>query len=131
MIFGTSKRLNKLETKEMKISGTTSYKYHGVHLDQTVNFEDHFNTIYKQAAGRSNLLRKIRGLINSSTVELIYGALIKPVFGYRGLIFLARSQSYKNRTEGIERRAGAVITSNNLTVDLCIPNTEAVIKNRA
>ena len=89
MIFGTSKRLNKLESKEMeislngmKISGITSYKYHGVYLVQTVNFEDHFNKIYKQAVGRLNLLRKIRGHINSSTVELIYGALIKPVFGY-------------------------------------------------
>ena len=55
MLFGTSKWLNKLESKEMeinlhgvKINGTSSYKYLGVHLVPTLNFEDHFNKIYKK-----------------------------------------------------------------------------------
>ena len=30
-------------------SRTTSYKYLGLHLDQTLNFEDYFIKIYKQA----------------------------------------------------------------------------------
>ena len=94
MIFGTSKRLNKLESREMeinlngvKVSATSSYKYLGVHLDPTLNFEDHFNKIYKKATGRLNLLRRIRGLIDSSTAELIYKTVIMPVFGYCGLTF--------------------------------------------
>ena len=57
--------------------------------------------------------------------------MIMPVFGYCGLIFLARSQSYKNRIESTERRAGVVIKSHNLTVDLRIPKIEAAIKKRA
>ena len=88
MIFGTSKRLNKLESREMeinwngvKVSATSSYKYLGVHLDPTLNFEDHFNKIYKKATGRLNLLRRIRGLIDSSTAELIYKTMIMPVLG--------------------------------------------------
>ena len=47
------------------------------------------------------------------------------------MIFLARSQSYKNRIESIERRARVVIKSNNLTVDLRIPKIDAVIRKRA
>ena len=116
MIFGTSKRLKKLESKVMEISlngveinGTSSYKYLGVHLDPTLNLEEHFNKIYKQAAGRLNLLRKIRGLIDSATAELIYRTMIMPIFGYCGFIFLARSQSYKNRIDSIKRRAAVVI----------------------
>ena len=54
-----------------------------------------------------------------------------PVFEYCGLILQARSQSYKNRMERIERRAGVVIMSNNLTVDLAVPKIDAVIKKRA
>ena len=54
-----------------------------------------------------------------------------PVFGYCGLIFLARSQSYKNRIESIERRARVVIKSNNQTVDLRIPKIDAIIRKRA
>ena len=138
MTFGTSKRLNKLESREMeinlngvKVSATSSYKYLGVHLDPTLNFEDHFNKIYKKATGQLNLLRRIRGLIDSSTVELIYKTMIMPVFGYCGLTFLARSQSHKNRIESIERRARVVIKSNNLTVDLRIPKIDAVVRKRA
>ena len=104
MIFGTSKRLNKLESREMeiilngvKVSATSSYKYLGAHLDPTLNFEDHSNEIYKRATGRLNLLRRVGGLIDSSTAELIYKTMIMPVFGYCGLTFLARSQSHKNR----------------------------------
>ena len=135
MIFGTSKRLNKLESKEMeinlngvKINATSSYKYLRAHLDPTLNFEDHFNKIHKKSTGRSNLLRRIGGLIYSLTAELIYRTVIIPVFGYCGLTFLARSQSYKNRIESIEC---SVIKSNNLTVDLQIPKNDAVIRKRA
>ena len=125
MIFRTSKRLNKLESKEMeihlngvKITATSSYKYLGVHLDPTLNFEDHFNKIYKKATGRLNLLRRIRGLVDSSTVELIYRTMIMSVFGYCRLIFLAQSQSYKNR-QGSQ------------SVDLRISKIDALIKKRA
>ena len=90
-----------------------------------MNFEDYFNKIYKKAAGRLNLLRRIRDLIDLSTAELIYRTMIMPVFGYCGLIFLARSQAYKNRIESIERRARVVIKSNNQTVDLRIPKIDA------
>ena len=131
MIFGTSKRLNILESKEMevnlngvKINGTSSYKYLRVHLDQTLKI----NKIYKKATRRLNLLRRIRRLTDSSTAEMIYKSVIMPVLGYCGLTFLARSQSYKNRIESIERRARVVIKSNNLTVDLRIPKIDAVVK---
>ena len=49
---------------------------------------------------------------------------------YCGLIFLARSLSYKVRIESIERTAGVVIKSNYLTVDLRIPKIDAIIKER-
>ena len=41
------------------------------------------------------------GHIESTTAEMIYKTMITPIFGNCGLIFLARSQSYKNRMKGI------------------------------
>ena len=62
MLFGTGKRLNLLHGCQVKLSvngapinTTTCYKYLGVHLDPTLNFETHFQKIYKAAAGRVNL----------------------------------------------------------------------------
>ncbi len=65
----------------VKVNGTSSYKYLGVHHDQTPNFEDHFDKTQKQAPDRLNLLRKIRGLIASATAGLIYRTIIMPIFG--------------------------------------------------
>ena len=74
-----------------KINETFNYKYLGIHLDQTLKFEDQCKKIYKQAASRLKLLRKVRGLIDSSTADLIYRIMIMPIFEYCGLIILARS----------------------------------------
>lgn len=52
MFFGAAKRLGKTKKNEMKvevhgtsITGTSSYKYLGIYLDQTLNFAAHFDKI--------------------------------------------------------------------------------------
>ena len=53
MLFGASKRLNLFHDRQVDLSvngspvnTTTSYKYVGVDLDPTLNFETHFHKIY-------------------------------------------------------------------------------------
>ena len=62
MIFGTAKRLNALNGRQLAltvngtlINTTSSYKYSGVNLDSSLNLESHFDKMYKRAAGRFNL----------------------------------------------------------------------------
>ena len=139
MIFGTAKRLGKTEKKEMKvevngtsIAGTLSYKYLGVHLDQTLNFATHFDKIYKKATGRLNLLRRIRSSIDSASAEKIYRTMIMPVFGYCGSLSLGWSSSYKKRIESLERRSLDVIRSTRVaSVSLRVPSIEAGVKKRS
>ena len=134
MIFGTAKRPNKTEKKEMKvevngtsIAGTLSYKYLGVHLDQTLNFAIHFDKIYKQATGRLNLLRRIRSSIDSASSEKIYRTMIMPVFGYCGSLSLGWSSSYKKRIESLD-----VIRSTRVaSVSLRVLSIEAGVKKRS
>ena len=64
MIFGTSQ---KLKNKELNItyrhqsdSKSSSYKYLGVTLDQTLSLSDPVTKTYKKATGRLNLLRRLR-----------------------------------------------------------------------
>ena len=139
MIFGTAKRLGKTEKKEMKvevngtsIAGTLSYKYLGVHLDQTLNFATHFDKIYKKATGRLNILRRIRSSIDSASAEKIYRTMIMPVFGYCGSLSLGWSSSYKKRIESLERRSLDVIRSTRVaSVSLRVPSIEAGVKKRS
>ena len=78
MIFGTAKRLNALNGRQLAltvngtlINTTSSYKYLGVNLDSSLNLESHFDKMYKRVAGRFNFLRRIRPLIDKSTAEKI------------------------------------------------------------
>ena len=106
MIFGTAKRLNALNGRQLAltvngtlINTTSSYKYLGVNLDSSLNLESHFDKMYKRAAGRFNLLRRIRPLIDKSSAEKIYKAMIQPVFTYCGTLGLCWSRSSKSRIE--------------------------------
>ena len=76
MLFGTAKRLNILHGAQLEttvngstINSTTDYKYLGVYLNSTLNLSTHFDKIYKKAAGRVNLLRRIRSSIDMYSVE--------------------------------------------------------------
>ena len=66
VLFGTSKRVNPLQGKELSIfvngtyiNTTFSYKYLGIDLDPNLNLSLHFDRIHKKAAGRVNLLKSI------------------------------------------------------------------------
>ena len=138
MLFGTSKRLNLVDGRQLNIkvnrnciNCTTSYKYLGVALDPSLNFESHFNSIYKKAAGRVNLPRRIRNSIDSATAEKTYRAMIMPVFTYCGSIILGWSNSRVNQIRKIEQRSRNIIKSKaNPSTDLRIPSIECVIKKK-
>ena len=68
--------------------------------------------MYKRAAGRFNLLRRIRPLLDKSSAEKIYKAMIQPVFTYCGTLGLCWLHSHKSRIESIERRSQKVIGGN-------------------
>ena len=88
MIFGTAKRLNALNGRQLALSvngtlinTTSSLKYLGqcnlgFILLRFKNLESHFDKMYKKAAGRFNLLGRIRPLIDKSSAEKIYKAII-------------------------------------------------------
>ena len=84
-IFGTAEKLNRLQGRQLNlmvnrlpINSTTivNYKYLGVHLDPTLNFETHFHKTYKnKAAGRVTLLPKIRSSITCVAAQVFTGPL--------------------------------------------------------
>ena len=138
MILGTAKRLSRLQGKQLNlmingppINSTTTYKYLGVHLDPTLNFETHFNKTYKKAAGRVNLLRKIRSSITCAAAESIYRAMIMPDFTYCSLITLSYSNTRRQLIRKIEHRGLSCISSglDNKT-DIRIPSVDSYLKRK-
>ena len=135
MLFETSKRLYLVNGKQFNIqvvgtcmNCTTSYKYLGITLDPYFNFDSHFIATYKKRAGRVNLLRRIRSLVNSATAERIYRAMIMPIFTYCGSIVL-ESITRANQIRRIEQRSKYINASlSNLNIALRIPAIECAIR---
>ena len=74
-------------------NSTTTFKYLGVHLVIFWNpFQQNLH-VYKKAAGRVTLLRKIRPSVTWAAEKGIYRAMIMPVFTDRSLITLSYSNN--------------------------------------
>ena len=116
MLFGTSKLLNLFHDREVNLSvnvfpvnTTTCYKYLGVHLGRTLNFDTHFHKIYKKAAERVNLLRRIRSRIDTFIAQRIHQSVIMPVFTYYGYNNPGWSEFHKRMISSIGNRSLEVI----------------------
>ena len=110
MIFGTRARLNKQEREitikhnSQNINVTNSYKYLGVHLDQSLCLNLHFNMVCKKVATRIRLLRKIRAFITDAAALRIYQAFIIPLVTYCSLTNFYHHPSRKSTLVNFEHR---------------------------
>ena len=140
MLFGTAKRLSGFDGKELNLSvngsridTTTIYKYLGVYLDPTLNLDMHFYKTYKKAAGRVNLLRRIRSNTDTLSAERIYRAMIMPIFTYCGQITLGWSETRRCQIRNLEQRSHRIILQNSkcLNCELRLPSIENFLKKKA
>ena len=80
MSFTTKQKLKKLVLPEIKIRNTpiavvSSYTYLGVTLDNTLNYTNHMNNIFKMIGYKIYLLTKMRRYLTFKAAERVY---IKP-----------------------------------------------------
>ena len=132
MLFGTAKRLNKFKERQLNIkvgetsiNCTTQHKYLGVTLDPSLTLDTHLDITCKKAAGRVNLLRRIRSSFDTSTAIVIYNAMIMPLFTYCGSIGLGWPESKLKRLHSVEKRSINIIKSK------CPPNADLRVPNMA
>ena len=119
MLFGTPVRLAK-QTKntlsvvieDKPVHHTTSYTYLGIRLDSTLTFSENFDRAYKKAAGRLNLLTKLRCFLNVEAAFKIYDMVIVPIIMYSALISLQLTRTQQTKLKSLDNRAKQVIGGN-------------------
>ena len=117
MIFGTSKRLNKLDDQQLQIkhhqstiNNTSTYRYLGLTLNKTLNMSEHVQKTIKKASSRINLLKKMRCHLDSKTASLIYNTMIVPILTNSALAtYGTTSASLDSKIYALERRARKVV----------------------
>lgn len=113
MLFGTPRKV-KNQTIEIQhrfstISQTSSYKYLGVKLDQTLQLGDHIDSVYKKASGRLSLMKRLRSNLTVSAALSIYKAMLLPIFTYCSIVTAVYSKSFEMKISRFEERAYVII----------------------
>ena len=131
MLFGSGKRLSKLQDQtidvsinNIPISKTKSYKYLGVTMDPTLNFQQHFQNSYKKASARVRLLQKIRSSLNVHSAESIYRSMITPIVLYCNSVLLSYCSTKMQKIQRLESRCKNIISSSK---NVCI-NVQSIDK---
>jgi len=133
MLFGTGKRLSKAEKISLDISNngsnindTTSYKYLGLGLTNTLCMTEHIKSSLKKASSRVNLLKKMRYFVDSKTAALVYQSMILPILFYCPFVTLATIPNHlKEKIATMENRAERMIGG-----DFVIPRSENIKQKR-
>ena len=119
MLFGTPARLAK-QTKDAlsvviedkPVHHTTSYTYLGNRLDAKLTLNKNFERAYKKAAGRLNLLSKLRCFLNVEATLKIYNMVIVPIIMYSALIGLQLTRTQKAKLNSLDNRAHQIVGGN-------------------
>ena len=74
-----------------------------------INLETHFHQIYKKAAERVNLLRRIHSSIDTFSAQRIYQSMNMSIITYCGYNGLGWSEFHKRMIRSIEKRSLEII----------------------
>lgn len=113
MLFGTIRRTKgislEINYRHKTISFTTTYKYLGVKLDQSLSLRDHVTSVYKKASGRLYLLKRVRPLLTTEAALAIYQSMIVPIFTYCSIVVMNLNKTDAEKVKRFEKRASEII----------------------
>ena len=94
MTFGSKCRIKKANNIKMKIGNkilgnVPTFKYLGIHLDQTLNFKHHSENLLKLVNHKLYMFSKIRKYLTVSSALIVYKTMIPPYFDYGDIIYMA------------------------------------------
>ena len=96
------------------ISLCDSAKYLGVTIDSTLNFKPHIIALEKRVSRSVGTLSKLRFLFPSSTLLLLYYALVHPHLVYGLPIWGSTFETYLSKLQTLQNKAIRIITNSDL-----------------
>ena len=132
MLFGTKQRTKhaalNIKHRHQTLSFTSSYKYLGIKLDQSLSLTEHFLYTYKKASSRMYLLKRIRSHLTKQAASAIHRTMIVPLFTYCSILTLNVNKTQSQRISSFERRANELIFGQNSSER--VPKIENLAKKR-
>ena len=110
ILFGTKRKLNSVQDFSVKCNGETinnssSVKYLGVNLDNTLSSESIASNVIKKASGRLKFLYRHSNCLNFKSRKTLSSALIRCHFDYAcSSLYSAISQKYKKQLQILQNK---------------------------
>ena len=92
MVFGSRSKVKKAKNIKVKLAGellqkVPTYKYLGMVLDPTLNYNHHISYVIKTVLYKLLLLGKVKKYLHDNVALQIYKSMLLPYFDYADVIF--------------------------------------------
>ena len=116
MTIGSRQNLSKGKTMDLYIDNEAikhkpSIKLIGVHIDETLTWDDHIKHVFSKVANGLRMLYKTRTLTNDQeTLKSVYNSLVQPYFDYCNIVWGDCSKTRVDQLQRLQNRAARIIT---------------------
>ncbi|MCG8048840.1 MAG: reverse transcriptase domain-containing protein [Candidatus Thiodiazotropha endolucinida] len=92
------------------INEVNSHKHLGIFLSNNGTWHEHIDYITSKAWARINIMRKLKFILDSRSLETIYLSFIRPVLEYADVVWDNCAQYEKNALEKVQLEAARIVT---------------------
>ena len=109
MVFGTRNKVKRAKEVRVSINGNQlqlvlSYKYLGILLDSTLNFNKHIASVINTVLYKITLLSKVKKYLRNDVALQIYKSMILPYLDYGDVIFHKANSADLGRLQRLQNR---------------------------
>ena len=118
ILLGSRSRLNKIsdlnvniEINGKELKRVKSCKHLGMIIDENLTWQDHVLKIQKKTSSGLYMLRKVKQYVNSSTLKLVYNALVSSHLNYCDVVWDNCGITLTNKLQKIQNRGARIINN--------------------
>ena len=113
--FGTKQRIKKVKKLKVSLMNTfiqqvPSYKYLGITLDASLNFNLQIQQTMNKVSHKLYVISKLRQFLTTKTAVLIFKSMIQPYFDYGDIIYMFASKSELSKLDRLQERCINICT---------------------
>ena len=98
-----------LTINNQNVEQVTSFKYLGIILDESLNFVEHIDHVYKKSCNKLGAIRKCRKYLNKNLSLLMYKSLVAPLIDYCDIVYMQANQENLQKLQVVQNIACRII----------------------
>ena len=109
MVFGSRSKVKKAKNITVTLNGDVlkkvpTFKYLGLTLDPTLNFNHHISSVVRLVLYKMILLARMKKYLNNEVALLIYKSMLLPYLDYADVIFHKSNSSDLDKLQRLQNR---------------------------